>query len=53
MTIGQVAQKARVRVPTIRYYERRGLIPDPSRRASGYREYPPESVSMVRFIKCS
>lgn len=51
MTVGQLARGAQVKVATIRYYERRGLMPDPSRRASGYREYPPESVRTVRFIK--
>jgi Cu(I)-responsive transcriptional regulator len=51
VTIGQVALKAKVRAATIRYYERRGLMPHPIRRASGYREYSPDSVRTVRFIK--
>lgn len=51
MTVGQVARGAEVKVATIRYYERRGLVPDPARRTSGYRDYPPESVLRVRFIK--
>ena len=51
MTVGQVARGAQVKVATIRYYERRGLMPDPARRTSGYREYPPESVRKIRFIK--
>ena len=51
MTIGQLAVKAKVNVATIRYYERRGLMPNPVRRASGYREYPPQSVRRVCFIK--
>ena len=51
MWITQVADAAGVNVQTIRYYERRGLLPRPSRRASGYRDFSPESVRMVRFIK--
>ncbi|MBI2843908.1 MAG: MerR family DNA-binding protein [Armatimonadetes bacterium] len=51
MTIGQVAIQAGVGVETIRFYERRGLIEEPPRRDSGYREYPQEAVTRLRFIK--
>ena len=51
MTIGQVASHAGVNVQTIRYYERRGLIPEPDRTQSGYRRYPEEAVRRVGFIK--
>ncbi len=51
MTIGQVASHAGVNVQTIRYYERRGLIPEPQRAPSGYRRYPEEAVRRVGFIK--
>lgn len=51
MTIGQVAKKAGVNIETIRYYERRGLIPEPKRRESGYRQYTDEAVRRIRFIK--
>lgn len=51
MTIGQVAAQARVKVQTLRYYERRGLLREPPRRQSGYREYAAEAVRVVRFIK--
>ena len=37
LTIGQVAEQAGVNIETVRYYERQGLIPEPPRRASGYR----------------
>lgn len=50
-TIGQLAKHAGVNLETIRYYERRGLLPEPPRRASGYRAYPPESLARLRFIK--
>lgn len=51
MTIGQVAKKTHVNIGTVRYYERRGLIPEPSRRASGYRQYSSEAVRRIQFIK--
>lgn len=51
MRIGQVAAQAAVNVQTLRYYERRGLIPATRRRASGYREYDADAVGRVRFIK--
>ena len=48
---GELAQQAGVNVETLRFYERKGLLPEPPRRVSGYREYPPESVQRVQFIK--
>ena len=36
---------------TLRYYERRGLLPRPPRRESGYREFADDAVRVVRFIK--
>lgn len=51
LTIGQVAKEAGVHVETVRYYERQGLIPEPPRRASGYRQYSPDFVRRIRFIK--
>lgn len=51
MTIGKLARQADVGVETVRFYERRGLIEDPPRRDSGYRQYPPETVDRLRFIR--
>jgi len=51
MRIGEVARQAGVNVHTLRYYERRGLLPAPRRRPSGYREYSADTVRLVRFIK--
>jgi MerR family copper efflux transcriptional regulator len=51
MWIGEAAEQAGVNVQTLRYYERRGLLPRAARRASGYREFPDEAVRIVRFIK--
>lgn len=52
MTIGKVAQAVGVGVETIRFYERRGLIEQPSRPAAGgYRIYSDETVRRVQFIR--
>ena len=51
MTIGKLAKRAGVGVETIRFYERKGLIPEPPRRSSGYREYDDDTVTRVRFIR--
>ncbi|MBX3014471.1 MAG: MerR family DNA-binding protein [Caldilineaceae bacterium] len=51
LTRGKLAQAVEVNSETLRYYEQRGLLPTPPRRASGYRVYPPESVERLRFIK--
>ena len=51
LTIGQVAKRAGVNIETVRYYERQGLIPEPSRRASGYRQYSADFVKRIQFIK--
>jgi len=51
MTIGQLAKETGVGVETIRFYERRGLIEEPPRRASGYREYSDDVLARVDFIK--
>lgn len=51
LRIGEVAVQAGVNVQTLRYYERRGLLAEPERTASGYRLYAPEAVRRVRFIK--
>jgi DNA-binding transcriptional MerR regulator len=39
LTIGQVARSAGVGVETVRFYEREGLLAEPTRRPSGYRQY--------------
>lgn len=48
---GEVAERAGVNVQTLRYYERRGLLPEPDRSVSGYRTYTTDAVRTVRFIK--
>ncbi len=51
LTIGQLAKKAKVNVQTVRYYERRGLIPEPPRRESGYRQYSLDDLARLQFIR--
>jgi DNA-binding transcriptional MerR regulator len=50
LTIGQLAHEAGVNVETIRYYERRGLIRDPPRTDSGYRQYSAADLWRLQFI---
>ena len=51
LTTGQVAKRAGVNIQTVRYYERRGLLPPDGRGDSGYRLYAEEAVLKLRFIK--
>ena len=51
LTIGLVAQQAGVGVETVRFYERQGLLEEPPRRLSGYREYGGEAVPRQSFFK--
>jgi Hg(II)-responsive transcriptional regulator len=48
---GELAKQANVNSETLRYYEREGLLPEPARSESGYRQYAEEDVKRVRFIK--
>jgi Hg(II)-responsive transcriptional regulator len=51
LTTGQVAKHAGVGVETLRFYEREGLIEEPPRRESGYRQYSQDVVKRIQFIK--
>src|SRR5258708_19089836 len=51
LTVGRTARLAEVGIPTMRFYERVGLLPKPTRTASNYRLYPEEAVSRIRFIR--
>jgi DNA-binding transcriptional MerR regulator len=51
MKIGQVASEADVTVDTVRFYERRGLLPTAQRRPSGFREYPASTVERIRMAR--
>lgn len=51
MRTGELAARAGVNIQTVRFYERRGILPKPTRTASGYRVYSAEAVRMIRFVK--
>jgi MerR family copper efflux transcriptional regulator len=51
ITIGQLAERAEVKISTVRYYERRRLLAEPRRGDSGYRQYAPGAVTRIRFIR--
>ena len=51
MRTGELAARAGVNIQTVRFYERRGILPKPERTAGGYRVYSPEAVRLIRFIK--
>jgi MerR family mercuric resistance operon transcriptional regulator len=51
LTIGILAKRSGVNVETIRYYQRRHLLQEPSKPPGGYRHYSLETVKRVRFIK--
>lgn len=51
LTIGEIAKRADVGVETIRFYEREGLVVRPPRTRSGYRQYPPDTIRRIRFIR--
>jgi DNA-binding transcriptional MerR regulator len=51
LQIGQVAQKLDLNPKTIRYYEQIGLLPEPNRSRSGYRQYAVADVERIDFIR--
>lgn len=53
MRIGELAEASGTTTKTLRFYERAGLLPAPDRTAGGYRDYAPESVARLDFIRRS
>lgn len=51
MRIGELARLGNTSTKTIRFYEDAGLLPPPARNGAGYRDYGPESVARLRFIR--
>lgn len=51
LSIGQLAGKSGFGIETIRFYERNGLIDEPPRKSSGYRQYPENAISRLQFIR--
>jgi len=52
LTIGKLANAASVNVETIRFYERKGILSQPSKQGS-FRYYPYSYIDRIRFIKRS
>jgi MerR family transcriptional regulator, copper efflux regulator len=51
LTIGKLAAQAGVGVETVRFYQRRGLLEQPERRGSGFREYTADDQERLAFIR--
>lgn len=51
MRIGELADSAGVSTKTVRYYESIGLLPEPGRTPSGYRDYGEDAVERLRFVR--
>lgn len=51
LTIGRLARAAGVGVETVRYYQRRQLLPQPAAQDGAFRMYPAVLVDRIRFIK--
>jgi DNA-binding transcriptional MerR regulator len=51
LNVSQVARQVGISADAVRFYEREGLLPPPSRSPAGYREYDPSIAHRIRFIK--
>lgn len=51
LTVSRLADAVGIGPDTVRYYEKAGLLPCPTRNASGYRQYEPAMVDRLRFIQ--
>lgn len=53
MLIGELAQRAGLSTKALRYYEDIGLLAEPERTPSGYRDYAPEALDVLRFVRAA
>lgn len=53
LRIGDLARRAGVHVETVRYYERRGLLPRPARSPGGHRAYDPSALALLRGVRAA
>lgn len=51
MRIGELARRTGTTAKTLRFYEAEGLMPEPARTRSGYRDYPTDAVDRVAFVR--
>lgn len=53
MRIGELATKTGLTVKALRFYERAGVLPEPTRRSSGYRDYDETALARLHFVKAA
>lgn len=53
MRIGELAERAGTTTKTLRFYEQAGLLPEPDRTPSGYRDYDPAVLDLLAFVKAA
>ncbi len=53
MKIGELAEHSGTSPQTLRFYEAEGLLPEPGRTPGGYRDYDPQVLDQLRFIRCA
>ena len=51
LSIGDLARATGTKVETVRYYERIGLLPKPSRTAGNYRDYGDSEMARLSFVR--
>ena len=51
LAIGELAKRSGVKIETIRYYEKIGVMPAPARSAGGYRIYRPDHLRRLHFVR--
>lgn len=51
LSIGQMSRRTGVKIPTIRFYEQKGLMPEPDRTVGNQRRYAPGALSRLAFIR--
>jgi MerR family copper efflux transcriptional regulator len=51
LKIGEVAKRSGIAIETIRFYEREGLLPEPKRQPSGYRQYEHAAIDRLSYIR--
>jgi MerR family mercuric resistance operon transcriptional regulator len=51
LTIGELAKAAQINIETVRYYQKRGLLPEVTKPESGYKRYSPDLLERIAFIK--
>lgn len=51
LSIGQMSRRTGVKIPTIRFYEQKGLLPEPERTTGNQRRYAPSALNRLAFIR--